>query len=161
MPMSGSNYVAPTWVDNAPPAIDAAELQAISDTIENNQEEISNLESTKSTVVSGTYTGNVSFASLQIGVPSNPRKINLGFTPKFVIIVPSNGIISRDTNYGNIVYGGVAVTGGPLIYGEGSEDVDLCSITSNGFNVRVFRPSNNINGSCNTLGVTYYYIAGM
>lgn len=119
------------------------------------------LESKKSYVVSGTYTGNVSFASLQIGVPSNPRNINLGFAPKFVIIVPSNGIISRDTNYGNIVYGGVAVTGGPLIYGEGSEDVDLCSITSNGFNVRVFRPSNNINGSCNTLGVTYYYIAGM
>lgn len=31
MPISGGKYVAPVWVDNAPPALDAAELQAISD----------------------------------------------------------------------------------------------------------------------------------
>lgn len=37
MPMSGSQYVAPTWVNDNEPAIDASELQAMSDTIEANQ----------------------------------------------------------------------------------------------------------------------------
>lgn len=37
MPISGGKYVAPTWVDNGPPAIDATELQAMSDSIVNNQ----------------------------------------------------------------------------------------------------------------------------
>lgn len=34
MPISGGKYVAPTWVDNAPPALGATELQAISDSVE-------------------------------------------------------------------------------------------------------------------------------
>lgn len=33
MPISGGKYVAPTWHNNAAPAIDAAELQAMSDTL--------------------------------------------------------------------------------------------------------------------------------
>lgn len=33
MPISGGKYVAPLWVDNAPPALDAAELQAMSDSV--------------------------------------------------------------------------------------------------------------------------------
>ena len=33
MPISGGKYVAPTWVDNAPPALGATELQAISDSV--------------------------------------------------------------------------------------------------------------------------------
>lgn len=32
MPMSKGTYYAPTWINNAPPAIDATEMQAISDT---------------------------------------------------------------------------------------------------------------------------------
>ena len=35
MPMSGNNYVAPTWVNYGPPALDADELNAISGTLEN------------------------------------------------------------------------------------------------------------------------------
>lgn len=34
MPMSNGTYYAPTWNNNAPPAIDATEMQAISDTAE-------------------------------------------------------------------------------------------------------------------------------
>ena len=37
MPMQNGIYVAPTWVNNAAPAIDADELQAMSDTIQENQ----------------------------------------------------------------------------------------------------------------------------
>lgn len=35
MPIENGKYVNPGWVDNAPPAIDATELNAISDTLEN------------------------------------------------------------------------------------------------------------------------------
>lgn len=37
MPIANGKYVAPTWVNGTTPAIDAAELQAMSDTIESNQ----------------------------------------------------------------------------------------------------------------------------
>lgn len=37
MPISNGKYVAPTWINNNAPAIDADELQAMSDTIEANQ----------------------------------------------------------------------------------------------------------------------------
>ena len=34
MPISGGKYVAPTWVNGSSPAIDASEMQAITDTLE-------------------------------------------------------------------------------------------------------------------------------
>lgn len=37
MPMSGGEYLAPTWVNGAAPAIDADELQAICDTVQGSQ----------------------------------------------------------------------------------------------------------------------------
>ena len=35
MPMNDGHYVAPTWVNYGPPALDADELNAISGTLEN------------------------------------------------------------------------------------------------------------------------------
>ena len=40
MPVSGEKYVAPVWKDNAPPALDAAELQAMTDAIERTEASI-------------------------------------------------------------------------------------------------------------------------
>ena len=40
MPVSGGKYVAPAWKDNAPPALDAAELQAMTDAIERTEASI-------------------------------------------------------------------------------------------------------------------------
>lgn len=37
MPIVSGSYVAPTWTNNAAPAIDAAELQALCDTVEASQ----------------------------------------------------------------------------------------------------------------------------
>ena len=52
MPMSGSNYVAPTWVNNAPPALDAAELQAMCNTIVQNQGDAAALRAAISSLTS-------------------------------------------------------------------------------------------------------------
>ena len=117
MPMSGSNYVAPTWVDNAPPALDATELQAICNTIQKNQDNISSLFSELGGTVNcetGTYVGRGTSGS------SNPNAITFQNVPKVVFISSSdeygrgifiNGakpFISSDGNSGNYsisVYG--------------------------------------------------------
>ena len=86
MPMSGDTYVAPTWSDNAPPAIDAAELNAISQTLVALQNgEISLRDAVnsltekvngKSKVVTGSY----------VGTGNNTVTISLPGTPSIVVI---------------------------------------------------------------------------
>ena len=49
MPIQSGKYVAPTWVNNAPPALDADELNAMSDTIESSQPIIGDIKSTVDT----------------------------------------------------------------------------------------------------------------
>lgn len=43
MPIQNGQYVAPTWINNAPPAMDASEMQDICDSIANNQNKINNI----------------------------------------------------------------------------------------------------------------------
>lgn len=38
MPIQNGEYVAPQWTNNAPPPLNASELQAICDTVESNQD---------------------------------------------------------------------------------------------------------------------------
>lgn len=147
MPMSGSNYVAPTWVNNASPAIDAAELQAMSDTIEANQGDISSLQSdvgSLSTIaVSGTYTGNASSPG------TTSQTISLGFTPNAVFAVQKGTNFDEASIHDN--YAALAVTGSPAVdsYGDNS-----LVITNNGFTVYgVLRAGLNANGQF------YNYIA--
>lgn len=45
MPIVDGSYVAPTWANGTTPAITAAELQAMSDTIVNNQTGVGNAQS--------------------------------------------------------------------------------------------------------------------
>lgn len=56
MPISGGKYVAPTWVDNSYPAIDADELQAMSNSIVNNQNALDNKADTGD--IPSAYTSN-------------------------------------------------------------------------------------------------------
>lgn len=57
MPIISGAYVAPTWVDDSAPAIDAAELQAMSDTIEQNQSDIAAQDQLKAPLDSPAFTG--------------------------------------------------------------------------------------------------------
>ena len=117
MPMSGSNYVAPTWVNKAPPALDAKELQAICNTIQKNQDNISSLFSElggTANCETGNYVGSGTSGD------SNPNTITFKNVPKVVFISSSDGygrgifingakpFISNDRNEGNYsisVYG--------------------------------------------------------
>ena len=82
MPMSGSNYVAPTWVDKGPPAISASELQAICDAIVNNQGNIASLTTTvngKPNVQIISYVGTGTYGQ------SNPCSITANFPIKVAV----------------------------------------------------------------------------
>ena len=87
MPMSGSNYVAPTWVDNAPPALDAAELQAMCNTIQENQSDATALQAALqalTTTVSGKSPAKiVSYVGTGTYGASNPCSITADFPIKF------------------------------------------------------------------------------
>lgn len=104
MPMSNGNYVAPTWVDNAPPALDAAELQAMCDTIVQNQGDAAALQAAvqaltttvggKAQVVTGSYVGSGTYGS------SNKTIISTASGLKAVIIHLSDD----DYPYGQFVW---------------------------------------------------------
>ena len=51
MPLNGGNYVAPKWVDNAAPALDTKELQAMCDSIVKNQGDAAALKKSLETAV--------------------------------------------------------------------------------------------------------------
>lgn len=86
MPISGGKYVAPTWHDNAAPAIDATELQAMSDTLEGNDEAIEALQeaiSGSSKIAIGSYVGTGQYGS------SNPNVVTCDFSPQLLIVQKS------------------------------------------------------------------------
>lgn len=61
VPIQNGKYVAPTWSNNTPPAINAEELQAMSDMITQNQDKYTKEQSLSS-----------STAALYTGLPDNP-----------------------------------------------------------------------------------------
>ena len=94
MPLSGSAYVAPTWRNGGPPALDAAELQAISDSIVRNQGKNADQDtliaalqtavSGKAKIEVGSYVGTGTYGA------SNPNSITCSFAPKLVFITSKN-----------------------------------------------------------------------
>ena len=109
MPLSGNTYVAPTWVDKGPPALDAAELQAMCDAIVNNQDNVSSLQSalqSLTTTVNGkpnmqivSYVGTGTYGS------RNPCSITADFPVEYaqIIAFSSNGAVSSPTGTGRFI----------------------------------------------------------
>ena len=82
------------------------------------------------------------------------RTIRLGFAPKAVLVVCSDGT----TKASGDVFGGLAVTGGPVTEEYNSQTVTALELVSNGFRVG----KQNISyrrSATNDSGKTYHYIA--
>lgn len=136
MPMSGSNYVAPTWVNNAPSSLDATELQAMCNTIVQNQGDaaalqaaVSALQSTVSSlttsvnskikVVTRSYVG-TGTTTVSISGLSNPQYLIIYCSsyPNFLFFSPCWNSVSSaaiavgfETGSGSSsTYGGYRVT---------------------------------------------------
>lgn len=60
MPISGGKYVAPTWQNDGSPAIDATELQAISDSLE----EVDARDVTNNTSITSPITGSTNLVTM-------------------------------------------------------------------------------------------------
>ncbi len=89
MPLTNGRYTAPTWVNGQAPAINAAELQAMTDTISDNQPRTAAVTLTAGLWSgSGPYTQTVTISGQTI--TANTR----------VDLLPNAGIISQMENDG-------------------------------------------------------------
>ena len=95
--------------------------------------------------VTGSYTGNGGGH-----VAGTLRFINIGFTPKFVIVVSTNGVMATLSGT-EVQLAGMATTGSPVRY-DASNVVLEC--VTNGFNTR-----NYYTQALNRDSYTYNYIA--
>ena len=98
MPLNGGNYVAPKWVDNAAPALDAKELQAMCDSIVKNQGSAESLQKAiqtlTNTVGGKTSTQVVSYVGTGTFGSGNPCSITAGFPIKSATVL---GMLNQKT----------------------------------------------------------------
>ena len=133
------NYQLPQWVET-----DRILMDDFNDMAEKIEDGLSGLEAGTPKVAAGTYTGN----------NAESRSFSVGFTPKAVYVCTASGL-SYTTNAEGYVYGGLAVTGGPVQH-KGYAAVE---ITSSGFTVYQ-RDLGDYSGIfCNNQGTQYRYLA--
>ena len=114
-----------------------------------------------SRIITGSYTGDKTI-SLSDG-QSFSRKIDLGYTPKIVIIATSYGLMRKETETNRFTYGGIAFEGQPCYvdYSKGYLAIEVCD---GGFNVFVSEYGKVNQGAqyyarTNASGEVYYYLA--
>ena len=94
----------------------------------------------------GTYTGD----------GTENRVISLGFTPKAVLLLTSDGMTHFDGHY----YGGLSITNGPIILSINGIDYYVLKIVDNGFQVTDFYHSpGHVGAESNATGHVYFYLA--
>lgn len=95
-------------------------------------------------LITGTYTGD----------NTQNRVISLGFSPKAVLALPSDGRITATYSY----LGGLALPGKPV----SAKDCEMFALTANGFRVShtsISHSSYNEYISANQTGTVYHYLA--
>lgn len=142
MPIQNGKYVAPTWVNGAAPAIDATELQAISDSIVNNEEAITAIGTQMAQIETGSYVGTGTFGA------SNPNTLTFSFSPKMVVVTaPSNDFATHLI----LIYDSPSTVS---LRGGSSAFADI-SVSWAGTSVSFY--STNANYQLNGNGTAYYY----
>lgn len=152
MPIVGGNYISPVWVDDNPPALNASEMQDITDTLEALDAGFEKLIETGSYVGTGTYGS------------SNPCSITFSFAPTMLIIEPDKASASsRNAYYMGVPY---LFTSSYLKVAELDENsasvYDCVATVSNGGQTISWYRASGIAASkqqLNESGTTYRYIA--
>lgn len=91
------------------------------------------------------------------GSGAESRTISVGFTPKAVFVATADGLQGSTNSF---VYGGLAVTGGPVQIVFNSNAYNCVEITTNGFIVRQKQVGSSTHVSnCNQSGTNYRYVA--
>ena len=99
----------------------------------------------KAELVTGSYSGN----------GGESRLISLGFTPKLVLVVSTQG--QFNDNYR--AYGGLATPGAPVQYVAGNGTLPILSIETGGFRVHQKDLGNTFYARTNTTDYVYNYVA--
>ncbi|MCI9403611.1 MAG: hypothetical protein HFF04_08075 [Oscillospiraceae bacterium] len=89
-------------------------------------------------------------AGAYIGDGADRQAIDLGFTPKAVLVMDERG----EASYSTYIRGGLAVSGGPCRYG----DQEIIVIVEGGFRA-VYDHSKYVDIGANIKGETYHYLA--
>lgn len=147
MPIVNGNYVAPTWVDNAPPAIDAEELQAICDALVQTNSLAQEAQNTANEVQSDLNNISVTgLFSVQRNGTVQTKTVTLGFKPRLVLIYSDlNGTAIPVRAFQQNSIAGIRII-------TGATSANDASITSNGFTASFY--GGNYNDQ-----TTVYYIA--
>lgn len=164
MPMSGSNYVAPTWVDNAPPALDATELQAMCDTIAENQsdaaalqEAVSALQSAVSSLTTSVNSRVKAISGTYVGTGTSTVSISGLSDPQYLFVY---GVVSEQSAFipcwSNEASAGIGA--GLYTYSGNQSSYSAYLVSTYGSSVSFSSYSGNSNG-LNSKGITYYYLA--
>ena len=90
-----------------------------------------------------------------VGDGQEEHFISLGFTPKAVLVVSSNGNMVSGIN----LQGGLAVEGAPVAYKSGSTYQPVLEIAEGGFKVYYKKIGTSAQICSNSSGVTFHYIA--
>ena len=151
MPIQNGKYVAPTWVNGAAPAIDATELQAISDSIVNNEEAITAI-GTPVQIETGSYTGTGTNGE------DNPNSLTFSFVPQFITIIPS-ATTAGDPSGSYGTYGAWLIPPQGIGYTRGeSTGANLLYVTLSENTVSWYSTTRNSRGQLNQK-IEYYYCA--
>lgn len=151
MPIVGGNYISPVWVDDNPPALNASEMQDITDTLANLDAGFGELIETGSYVGTGTYGA------------AHPCSITFGFAPTLLIVEGDKASASS----GNAYYTGIPYlfTSSYLKVAQldaNSANVydNVVTVSNGGKTISWYRASGIVaSQQLNESGTTYRYIA--
>lgn len=151
MPIIDGNYISPTWNNDDPPALNASETQAITDTLEALDAGFGELIETGSYVGTGTYGS------------SNPCSITFSFAPTMLIIEPDKASASSS----NLYYMGVPylftsdyIKVAELDNNSASVYDCVATVSNGGKTISWYRASGIVAAhQLNESGTTYRYIA--
>lgn len=168
MPVSGGKYVAPVWQNGGPPALDADELNAISQSIVRNQGGIGDLNTLTqqlSAAIGGAAKVEAgSYVGTGIVGEANKNTIKFSISPAAVLIFPEVRAVALSTftwNSSNpTLYGGAILIRGVSAFSTYENGGIL--ITWEESSISFFVDTTAVyasNAQLNRNGVTYYYVA--
>lgn len=172
MPLNGNTYVAPTWRNGQPPALDPTELQAISDSIVRNQTDNANQDSLIAALQTAVGSLQAGSAKIEVGSyvgtgtygVSNPNSITCSFAPIFLIVNDSGGLRLSSGFTWNESF--IWTKNSNFLYTTYNTSYATCNVTQTGNTLSWYStssfsgfPESNAQSQINTSGKTYTWFA--
>ena len=167
MPLNGGNYVAPKWVDNAAPALDAKELQAMCDSIVKNQTEVGKIPGLQAFIDGKAQVRVFSYVGNGIQGESAPCSVTAGFPIDLLIY------LGYASSRSGPIENGIRLASKPFMYSgvlrETYQPVGLSISSSTSYGKKsgdgktfywyMNRTAGSAHDQLNNTGYVYYFLA--